>query len=563
MQSLHGSVVVRFLLLCMVGAFFSEARADSAKDMATRIAAAQHHINTGGLDTAYFELSAVITDIQRYYANQPEHLEQQSKASLLIGNIYLQMVQYDSAIAYYEVALRIGKQLGKHALMREAHTMLGDVYAVQHQFDRALFHLKTAKDMPLDAGEVLIQSGIMSNIGTVYYQKKDYANALRYYREGLSIAHRHQHTQGIAWCEDDLGLVYFKQRMYDSALVHYQQSLAACAATQQVFFSANVLSNIGNLYLQMGDARRALTALKDAQMRIEPSLAPELYHEIASRLAIAYSWLSDYRHAYEAEQAAIRSDSIVRENMTRQRTKLLALQPEIAQRQAAMLKLEISQKTLRLRVLIGAVIAALVVLLAAFFLYRKQQEARVLRIERDIATHKAHEEEVQRQAEVSKNERLISLVGEMQQGINTLNESLIDKHRLTASLYELTQELTRAERKHSSAHAWQQTLASMEDAIRKPIAEQVLTPAFAQIDAQLTQYLHAHPEISLGKREIRLAAYLLMGYNTREISEMSGIAQRSVEQARYRLRQKLGVPESSSLKAVLETWIDAPPAANA
>lgn len=555
----HYYVAVRpmYKILCFVILVFLSQiiRAESAAALGEQIAQAQKQIDAGKLEAGYFQLYKIIEDIKNMHTQDKSYFTLQSEASVCIGDIYVQMAQYDSAIWYYQTGLQLAEQIHSAAQIRHSHTMLGDVFARQEQFDRALYHLQIAKNLPLGKGEVLIQSGIMSNIGTVYFKKKEYNSALKYYYDGLAIAYRNHHTQGVAWCEDDLGLTYFKLKKYDSALVHYERALQASTITQQTFFRANVQSNIGNVYLQTGDMRRAIAALEAGKAQIVVHHAPDLYYELCSRLSKAYKGLSNFPKAYEMSIAASYADSIVRENMTRQRTHLLALQPEIARRQAALLKLELSQKTLRLRISIGIIILVLVSSIVGYLMIKKQREARWLRIERDIAKVEADQEARAHRLKAIENERLLHLVNDLQDGVNILNESLIDKHRLTAKLYELTEEIVRSNRDYSTPPNVGQALVSVKEDTRKPIDEPRIAHVLAHIDTKLIAYINSHNMPPLGKREVRLATYILMGYNTREIAELSGIAQRSVEQARYRLRQKLELPEDANLREILQRWI--------
>jgi DNA-binding CsgD family transcriptional regulator len=54
-----------------------------------------------------------------------------------------------------------------------------------------------------------------------------------------------------------------------------------------------------------------------------------------------------------------------------------------------------------------------------------------------------------------------------------------------------------------------------------------------------------HPVLS--SNEIKLSAYLKLNLSSKEIASLMNISIRSIEQARYRLRKKLNLPQDSSL----------------
>jgi DNA-binding CsgD family transcriptional regulator len=61
--------------------------------------------------------------------------------------------------------------------------------------------------------------------------------------------------------------------------------------------------------------------------------------------------------------------------------------------------------------------------------------------------------------------------------------------------------------------------------------------------------LHEFPELTPG--DLRLAAYLKMNLSSKEIAPLLNISIRGVENKRYRLRKKLGLPEDANLAEVI------------
>ncbi len=64
-------------------------------------------------------------------------------------------------------------------------------------------------------------------------------------------------------------------------------------------------------------------------------------------------------------------------------------------------------------------------------------------------------------------------------------------------------------------------------------------------EAFLRKMKHSFPELTPG--DLRLAAYLKMNLSTKEIAPLLGISIRGVENKRYRLRQKMNLPNDENL----------------
>ena len=81
--------------------------------------------------------------------------------------------------------------------------------------------------------------------------------------------------------------------------------------------------------------------------------------------------------------------------------------------------------------------------------------------------------------------------------------------------------------------------------IRNDVAEAVKAEM-----AKFTEKLCAtYPELT--KNDVRMASYVKSGLSLQEVSVMSGLQPKSVNQARYRLRKALGLGQDDSLESFL------------
>ena len=59
-----------------------------------------------------------------------------------------------------------------------------------------------------------------------------------------------------------------------------------------------------------------------------------------------------------------------------------------------------------------------------------------------------------------------------------------------------------------------------------------------------------HPELTTN--DLRLCSYIRLNLSTKDISRLSGISEKSVEMARYRLRKKMGLDNTSLTEYIMK-----------
>ncbi|MDE5876191.1 MAG: tetratricopeptide repeat protein [Muribaculaceae bacterium] len=88
---------------------------------------------------------------------------------------------------------------------------------------------------------------------------------------------------------------------------------------------------------------------------------------------------------------------------------------------------------------------------------------------------------------------------------------------------------------------------------RLPKSDNTMVKAVKEVEAKFTERLSStYP--SLTKNDLRIAVYIRCGLNLQEISVLSGLQAKSVNQARYRLRKSLGLAQEDSLEEFITTF---------
>jgi tetratricopeptide (TPR) repeat protein len=135
-----------------------------------------------------------------------------------LGNHLVNNKQYDSAIVYYERALKINTYLNEIISQSNVYTSMAHVYQQQMQLYKALKYQMIALKMRQDYGHLSLVGSSYTNIGTVYSLLKDYPKALYYYTEGLNIALKTHRIDYIKFNYQRIYNLYTSRKDYKKAL---------------------------------------------------------------------------------------------------------------------------------------------------------------------------------------------------------------------------------------------------------------------------------------------------------------------------------------------------------
>ena len=174
--------------------------------------------------------------------------------------------------------------------------------------------------------------------------------------------------------------------------------------------------------------------------------------------------------------------------------------------------------------------------------YRLARQRRSLELQRE---RELHQQRIQ-----SRNEQLQSDIVNKSRELSNSTASLIRKNEILMQIKEELQVLrTQVTDKRQARHVNQ--LSKLIDGhITSEHDWEVLEANFNQVhEAFFKRLLEEYPELTPG--DLRLAAYLKMNLSSKEIAPLLNISVRGVENKRYRLRKKMGLPADVNLTEVM------------
>ena len=156
--------------------------------------------------------------------------------------------QFDEAIAAYQNALAIAPA-PENPNCAHIHAALGSAYANTHRYEEALAAYQIAVDLQPD------DAMIHHHLGTVYSKRGKRAEAMQHQLRAISLAPE------LATAHYQLGLLYAQQKQWDAAIAAYQTAYAHDAELLEALY------NLAQAYRRNGDKAAAREQMKRFEER--------------------------------------------------------------------------------------------------------------------------------------------------------------------------------------------------------------------------------------------------------------------------------------------------------
>ena len=186
---------------------------------------------------------------------------------LSLGNAYLRLSEYGSALANYRAILdSVGKVSGEDALQGKAAALsnIGLISSAKGDLRYALLQHQRALQIHTNMGYKPGQAAALGNIGLVYWDMGVLGQAVHFLQQALRIHAEIGYKRGQANALGNIGLIYSDMADRDQALSHQRQALAISTETGHAQGQASALGNIGLVLRAKGDPDGALDLLRQA-----------------------------------------------------------------------------------------------------------------------------------------------------------------------------------------------------------------------------------------------------------------------------------------------------------
>ncbi len=479
-----------------------------------------------------FELSDVYgkTDIIKalQFSKDALHLSKQLNSDLYIARSYIKlgsnlivMGNYDEALKNFLSSLKIAQN---NKFQYEEFVSLSNLGVIQDRidkFDNALkyyFEALNIYNKNFEKGKPIYEikniQGLYNNIGNIYASKKDLRTAEEYYLKGLAISEQKKDYSNIGIICNNLGKLEDEKKNFDKAYSYLLKSLEARQKINDKSGIAKSYYSLANHYSEKQDPVAALEFAKKS-FALSTELKEPLTRKISSMFLYQINKkLGNWQEALKYHEIFQQvSDTLINDNKIQELTRL--------QMQYEYEKIEKDneakqQKTkLTYIILLSSVTLISVILALLFFLSRsrtKRIELEKEKLEKDM---------------LIKNKELTTNVLYLLQKNELINS-------ITSRLLKLKENL-----KAENVAPVQKIIVDLQSITEKEVWEE-FEYRFQNVHEEFYQNLKKKfPDLT--PSEIKLAAFLRLNMNTKEIASITNQSVNSLETARYRLRKKLGI----------------------
>lgn len=192
-----------------------------------------------------------------------------------LGSVYLNLGQFNKAVAFFKQALTISQEIGDRAKEGITFNYLGRILARENQFNEALENFQKALAIFTEIGDRAELAATFNNLGQIYFVQKQDKKALSFYQRSLAINQSIGNRLGLANTYNNLGLIYLNLKQFDPALDSLERALTLSTEIGNKLGQGTILSNLGYFYWQANQNERSERYLLEA-IKIVESLRPGL-----------------------------------------------------------------------------------------------------------------------------------------------------------------------------------------------------------------------------------------------------------------------------------------------
>lgn len=402
-----------------------------------------------------------------------------------IGDVYTEMGDYVSALDYLHRSLQIRQELETSGGLGSLQNSIANLYFNLGEFDKAHeFYLQGLQSFQ-EASDAAMECVVLGNLGLIYRVRGDYAAAIDYQQRSLSICRAIGSREGETRAFVNLGDIYEQMGRLDEAIACLEQAsvLAETIGDRRAYAAA--LGTYGSIYLQQGKVEECVQMLEKALEVAGSTGNRQILYELHQILSEAYE---------KSGNVAAALDHYKIFTQTRDEIHGQATQRTIDQMQR---RVEIEREEKE----------------------REIYRLKTMQLELEVQ-HKTRELNASALHIIQKNELLAKLSQRIMQ-IQKMSE-----HNRPELLKDLRHEI---EMHMGTAEDWD-----------------TLEHQFNQIHQDFIRNLSLqHPGLS--PTELKVCSLLKMNLSTKEIARLLCISNRSAENHRYHIRQKLNLSADVNL----------------
>ncbi|GAB5408955.1 MAG: hypothetical protein BalsKO_13200 [Balneolaceae bacterium] len=477
----------------------------------------------GKLDSAliYMEKSLMLfTEI--------DDLHSMARINSSIGTIYAIQTQFDKAITYLLDTLPIFEELKDSVSLALTYFNIGQMYTDQGLSNEALERTLESKKIYEAIGrsdKIPITSAAISQ--SLMELNRD-EEALVYIEQGLDELKNHVDLVSAMKLSNMAGRIYDRSGDDLKAKEFYRKALSYANQLNSTRLGIDIRYNLAGIEYQNGDFSSTKEYLSDLLTTIEEenlSGLDRLKSNALQMLSKTEAKLGNTDKAFDfMSSAKVLSDSLYKEENAKSIAELETIyETEKKENQIQLLEIESEAANLRFTILIILGTSVIVILILFFWQYQRR---------------KTEEKRIELESIKNELEQYGILLIEKNNFISTVKENL-EKLKTSVQGFEAKKGLSIL---IDSLYHNLNLVEAEEEMFQK--IEQVNSGFFMELRKTCTD---------ITKNDERLASLVQMDLRNKDIANILNINPRSVNQAKYRLKKKLNLPNDTDLNKFLKS----------
>jgi tetratricopeptide (TPR) repeat protein len=481
-------------------------------------------------------------------------------AMLKLGNYYFRVSNYARAIEFGQKAKELAEDMTLEREMASSLQLIGSIYNELGDHNRSTEYFFKSLKLFEKLKDTLGIAHSLGDIGMDFFSQQMYKKALEYFNNSLSLALKLKNPLAIKRQYNNIAVVLQAQQNFDSANIMLNNALAINLKLGDKLGQGTNIMNIGYGQLNMGNFNEALLSFQQALAlfselknqlriaecymnfgfthyssgRIDHSIE---YFKMALQVGLAYGY---YRIVFEAAKMLRQISTSRKDTLSAFRYIILEKQAGdslyASQKQILLSKLELQYtyekrefkikmeqqfKNTAILILILGLTFGLIILALVFSKHRLRAKFVVL-----------EKAKIESELDIKNRELTVNLISLIKK-----NEMLSD---ISSKLVDLEQGAKGDEAKSVIMLISQEMRNKTDDRMLNEF-----TQRFQEVHAGFYEkLLNAYPDLTLN--ELKLCAFLRLNMTTKDISELTTQQFTTIDQARYRLRKKLGITNSET-----------------
>ncbi|MBS1914207.1 MAG: LuxR family transcriptional regulator [Bacteroidetes bacterium] len=415
--------------------------------------------------------------------------ERRAKTLSDIGDVYTEMGDYVTALEYLHQSLALRQESDRTTDAGSLLNSIANLYFNTGDFDKAdEFYSKGLRAFQ-EAGDAAMEAVVLGNIGLIYRVRGDYETAIAYLEKSLELCRSIGNKEGETRAYVNLGDIHEQREELDIALEYLNKAskLAESIGDRRAFAAA--LGTIGAIYLRKNRAKDCITVVEQALGVAAKTGNRQITYELHEILSQAYEAGGDMENALKHYKVFTTTKEEI-QGQAKQRTideMQMRVQVERSEKEREIIQLK-----------------------------NVQLEMEIDHKTRELASSALHI--VQKNEFLSKLTRRIAQI--RTEGSGT-REALLDDLQREVDL-----------------------------SIGAPEDWDALENQFNQIHSDFIRSLSTQYP-SLTPAELKVCSLIKLNLSTKEIGRLLCISNRSAENHRYHIRQKLNLPVDVNLTTYL------------